>query len=217
MQLEQSQSLEELQSLIEALLFASEKPLSVKDLESLILDVSPQELRNALEALRILYEPAHHGISLELVAGGYQFRTKLDKASWVTKLQAMKPARMSRAQLETLAIIAYKQPVTRIEIDLIRGVDSSHLLKTLLEKKLIRITGVKEAPGRPLIYGTTSEFLEFFSLSDLSVLPSLEQLKELRGNEKTDTPLFAQDTLDEAQLASLQNDQSSNFNKSSGS
>ena len=124
---------------------------------------------------------------------------------------------MSRAQLETLAIIAYKQPVTRIEIDLIRGVDSSHLLKTLLEKKLLKIEGVKEAPGRPLIYGTTPEFLEFFNLPDLSTLPSLEQLRELRGNEKADMPLFAKDTLDEAQWAELQKNQSSNFNKSSGS
>ena len=107
--------------------------------------------------------------------------------------------------------------MTRIEIDLIRGVDSSHLLKTLLEKKLIKIEGIKEAPGRPLIYATTPEFLEFFNLVDLSSLPSLEQLKELRGNEKTDMPLFAKDTLDEAELAELPKDQSSNFNKSSES
>src|SRR3989338_2006996 len=198
---------EHLQSVIEALLFTSEKPLSVKELESFISDVSPQELRTALEAIRVSYEPGHHGIYLELVAGGYQFRTKLDKAEWVRKIQEAKPARMSRAQLETLAIIAYKQPVTRIEIDLIRGVDSSHLLKTLLEKKLIKIEGIKEAPGRPLIYGTTPEFLEFFNLADLSTLPSLEQLRELRGNEKADMPLFAKDTLDEAQLAGLQKDQ----------
>lgn len=206
-----------LQSVVEALLFVSEKPLSVKELESFISEASSQELRHALEAIRVSYEPGHHGIYLELVAGGYQFRTKLDKTSWVKKIQEAKPARMSRAQLETLAIIAYKQPVTRIEIDMIRGVDSSHLLKTLLEKKLIKIEGVKEAPGRPLIYGTTPEFLEFFNLSDLSVLPSLEQLRELRGNEKSDMPLFAKDTLDEAQLAQLSKDQSSNFNKSSGS
>ncbi len=208
---------EHLQSVVEALLFASEKPLSVKELGSFISDVSHQELRGALEAIRVSYEPSHHGIYLELVAGGYQFRTKLDKSEWVKKIQESKPARMSRAQLETLAIIAYKQPVTRIEIDLIRGVDSSHLLKTLLEKKLIKIEGIKEAPGRPLIYATTPEFLEFFNLADLSTLPSLEQLRELRGNEKADMPLFAKDTLDEAQLAELKKDQSSNFNKSSES
>ena len=207
----------ELQAVVEALLFASEKPLSMKQLESFISNVSPQELRSALDAIGAIYEPSHHGIYLETVAGGYQFRTKLDKASWVKKIQEEKPARMSRAQLETLAIIAYKQPVTRIEIDLIRGVDSSHLLKTLLEKKLIKIEGIKEAPGRPLIYATTPEFLEFFNLVDLSSLPSLEQLKELRGNEKTDMPLFAKDTLDEAELAELPKDQSSNFNKSSES
>ena len=104
--------------------------------------------------------------------------------------------------------------MTRIEIDAIRGVDSSSILKILVDKKLIRIVGMKEVPGRPLLYGTTIEFLEFFNLKDLSQLPSLEQLRELKGREKSDMPLFAKDTVEEAELIA---DQSSNLTKSSGS
>ncbi|HEX9103764.1 MAG TPA: SMC-Scp complex subunit ScpB, partial [Polyangia bacterium] len=116
---------------------------------------------------------------LHQVAGGYQFRTNPENAQWVQKLLASKPVRLTRAQIETLAICAYRQPVTRPEIDEIRGVDSGGTLKTLLDRSLIRIVGKKEEPGRPILYGTTKEFLEFFNLRDLKDLPTLREFHEL--------------------------------------
>lgn len=194
--------MENLQPIIEALLFASARPLTFKDLEAILGEISLSDLKDAIEKIKCAYEQTQHGIYLEHVAGGYQFRTKLDKSPWLKKLIQASPHRLTRTQLETLAILAYKQPMTRIEVDAIRGVDSSHLLKVLLDKKLIRIIGVKETPGRSLIYGTTQEFLEFFNLSDLSALPSLEQLKELKGKDM-EMPLFAKDTLDSNELEKL--------------
>ena len=116
---------------------------------------------------------------LHEVAGGYQFRTHPSTREWVQQLIAGRPVRLSRAQLETLAIVAYRQPITRPEIDEIRGVDSGSTLKVLLDRELIRILGKKEEPGRPLLYGTTKEFLEFFNLSDLRELPTLREFHEL--------------------------------------
>ncbi len=193
--LQTMQSLQSLQSLIEALIFSSDKPITVKELLTIIGDASGEEINEVLNGIKLKYQDASHGIYLEEVAGGVHFRTKLDKAPWIKKMLASKPQRMSRAQLETLAIVAYKQPVTRIDIDGIRGVDSSHLLKVLLDKKLIKIVGVKEAPGRPLIYSTTDEFLEFFNLNQVKDLPSLEQLKELKGRTTESLPLFAKDSV----------------------
>src|SRR5439155_18678611 len=113
------------------------------------------------------------GIQLHSVAGGYQFRTHPDNASWVQKLHASKPVRLTRTHLETLAIVSYRQPITRPEIDQIRGVDSGGTLKTLMDRSLIRILGKKEEPGRPMLYGTTKDCREFFNLTDLKDLPTL--------------------------------------------
>jgi segregation and condensation protein B len=118
-------------------------------------------------------------VQLQSVAGGYQFRTHPANAVWVQKLLAQKPVRLSRAQLETLAIVSYRQPITRPEIDEIRGVDTGGSLKTLMDRSLIRILGKKEEVGRPLLYGTTKEFLAFFNLSDLKDLPTLREFHEL--------------------------------------
>ena len=119
------------------------------------------------------------GVMLEEVAGGYQLRTPKEHALYVRKLLAAKPPRLSRPLLETLAIIAYRQPVTRPEIEQLRGVDSGGVLETLLERRLVRIAGRKEAPGRPIMYATSPEFLEVFGLRDLESLPDLEEFKEL--------------------------------------
>src|SRR5262249_52186413 len=119
------------------------------------------------------------GVELHQVAGGFQLRTAPENAPWVQRLLQAKPVRLSRAQLETLAIVAYRQPVTRPEIDDVRGVDSGGSLKTLLERQLIRVLGKKEEPGRPLLYGTTREFLEFFNLRDLKDMPTLREFYEL--------------------------------------
>lgn len=184
---------ESLQAIVEAMIFISEKPLSFKQLQGLLEDVSLLELQEVMDRIKHAYQMGHHGIYLESVGGGYQFRTKIDKAHWLRKLSLEKPMKLTRSQLETLAIVAYRQPITRIDVDLIRGVDSTHLLKILLDKKLIRILGVKESPGRPIIYGTTSEFLEFFNLSGMDALPRLEDLKELKADDTPTLPLFKSD------------------------
>jgi segregation and condensation protein B len=129
----------------------------------------------------------NRSFSLKEVAQGYQIRTKSRYAPYVLKMIRSSPARLSRAAMETLAIIAYKQPIIRQEIERYRGVDVGGILRTLLEKGLIRIVGRKDLPGRPLIYGTTRRFLEVFDLKDLQSLPKLREIEELEANEGTET------------------------------
>ena len=166
-----------LPSIVESLLFAADRPLGFSLLAELTGEPEVAKIRQAVAALEEHY--AARGIQLTSVAGGYQFRTSPANASWVQKLLAQKPVRLTRAQLETLAIIAYRQPITRPEIDQIRGVDSGGTLKTLLDRLLVRMLGKKEEPGRPILYGTTKEFLEFFNLADLKDLPTLREFHEL--------------------------------------
>ncbi len=162
-----------IKNVIESLLFAADKPLSVLRMKQLMRRRKDDDIRAALDELKKEYE--NRGILLHKVAGGYQFRTHPTTARWVQQLIAGRPVRLSRAQLETLAIIAYRQPVTRPEVDEIRGVDSGGTLRILLERSLIRVLGKKEEPGRPLLYGTTKDFLEFFNLQDLGELPTLQE------------------------------------------
>ena len=166
-----------MQSIVESLLFAADKPLTLKQLGDLLGETELARVRAAVAAVEVAHES--RGFQLHQVAGGYQFRTNPDNAQWVQKLLASKPVRLTRAQIETLAICAYRQPVTRPEIDEIRGVDSGGTLKTLLDRSLIRIVGKKEEAGRPMLYGTTREFLEFFNLRDLKDLPTLREFHEL--------------------------------------
>jgi segregation and condensation protein B len=168
---------ERLKSIIESLLFASDKPLSMKRLTDLTKETDLGQVAAAVEQLRADY--ADRGVVLHEVAGGFQFRTNPINAHWVRELVSGKPVKLSRAQLETLAILAYRQPITRPEIDEIRGVDSGGTLKTLLDRNLVRVLGKKEEPGRPLLYGTTQTFLEFFNLKDLKDLPTLREFYEL--------------------------------------
>jgi segregation and condensation protein B len=168
---------ERLKSIIESLLFASEKPLPVKKLQELTGEKNGEWVTAAVEGLRADY--ADRGVVLHEVAGGFQFRTNPMNAHWVQQLVAGKPVKLSRAQLETLAIVAYRQPITRAEIDEIRGVDSGGALKGLLDRGLVRVLGKKEEPGRPMLYGTSKEFLEFFNLKDLKELPTLREFYEL--------------------------------------
>ena len=116
---------------------------------------------------------------LREIAGGYQFRTRPDLAVWIAKMKAGRPAALTAAALETLAVVAYRQPVVKAEVDRLRGVDAGRPLRTLLERRLIRILGRKDVPGKPMIYGTTKKFLEVFGLKDLSELPTLGELKDL--------------------------------------
>jgi segregation and condensation protein B len=164
-------------ALIEALIFASDKPVTLQRLRQLTRVKDAARIQGAIDELLADYEG--RGIALQGVSGGYMFRTQSGFSTWVQQLIAGRPVRLSRAQLETLAIIAYRQPITRPEIDDIRGVDSAGTLHVLLDRHLIRILGKKEEPGRPLIYGTTREFLDFFSLGDLRDLPTLREYSEL--------------------------------------
>ena len=163
---------------IAALIFASEGPLSLDRLCQ-FFDCGRSELRPLIVELQECYPTEQGGFYLAEVAGGFQFRTDPDLASWLSKLNRERPFRFSPAALETLAMIAYRQPVTRGEIEYLRGVDSGGVLKTLLDKGFLRILGKKDVPGRPLMYGTSKQFLEFFGLKDLSDLPTLKEFSAL--------------------------------------
>ncbi len=167
----------ELKRVLESLIFVADKPLPIARLRELVGVRETSRVRAALDELTGEYEA--RGINLDEVAGGYQFHTNPGTARYVRRLVEGKPTRLSRAQLETLAIVAYRQPITRPEIDEIRGVDSGATLKVLLDRHLIRILGKREEPGRPLLYGTTRDFLEFFNLGHISDLPTLREYHEL--------------------------------------
>jgi segregation and condensation protein B len=141
----------------------------------------------AIEELEVDYAERPRGFFLQKVAGGYQLRTCPEYADYLRKLGHNRPFKFSRPALETLAIIAYRQPVTRAEIEYLRGVDSGSVLKTLLEKHLARILGKKDVPGKPMIYGTTREFLELFGLPDLAALPTLREFSELIPDENSES------------------------------
>lgn len=172
--------MEEKTAIIEALIFASEAPLTPERVAEILPDAEKKEIVALLEALEQEYEMRGGGIRLMQIAGGFQFRTRQDLAPWIRKLKAARPAMLSPAALETLAVIAYRQPLVKAEIDRIRGVDVSGALKGLLDKKVVRIVGRKDVPGKPIIYGTTKKFLEIFNLRDLSELPTLRELKDLQ-------------------------------------
>jgi segregation and condensation protein B len=172
----ESDAVGRLAHIIESVLFAAAAPVSLRKLVDILEGPTPKEVQAAMARLKETYAPGQRGILLLEVAGGYQFRTARENAAWVRAVFRDKPMRLGRAALETLAIIAYKQPVTRAEIEVIRGVDVDGVLSTLLARRLIKIAGRKEAVGRPLLYTTTPEFLETFGLKDLKELPSLKEL-----------------------------------------
>ena len=165
-----------LRGLLEALVFASDKPVKSGELARLA-SAPVKQVRELLAELKGTY--AERGVVLDEVAGGWLFRTSVEYAPFVREMSNEKPVRLSRAQVETLAIAAYRQPITRPEVDDIRGVDSGATLKLLLERDLVRILGKKDEPGRPLLYGTTTQFLEFFGLKSLKDLPTLKEFTEL--------------------------------------
>jgi segregation and condensation protein B len=170
----------EIKPILEALIFVSPTPLNLKKIFEVLGEGFPQkDIETALKELLVEYETPERGIYLQEVADGFQFRTKPRHSEWIKLLKKITPSRLSRAALETLAIIAYKQPVTRGDMEHLRGVEVDGIVRTLLEKNLIRIVGRKEVPGRPILYGTTQRFLELFELKDLSSLPSLEEIKKL--------------------------------------
>jgi segregation and condensation protein B len=180
----------ELSGILEALLFMAADPLPMNRIVSLLGAASKQQVQEALMRLKEEYTREGRGLDLVEIAGGHRLVTKPDYAPWIKRLDKVKaPAKLSRSALESLAIIAYKQPIVRAEIEQIRGVETSGVLRTLLERKLVRIVGRKEEPGRPIMYGTTKFFLEHFGLRDLSQLPPLRELKELGESEQALLPM----------------------------
>jgi len=180
----------ELKAIVESMLFVSPEPLSVARLVAVLGDVTKAEVERVLRSLGNDLEQEGRGIRLVEVAGGYRLVTKQEYAPWIKRLDKAKAAaKLSRSALESLAIIAYKQPLVRSEIEEIRGVETSGVLRTLLERKLVRIVGRKEVPGRPIMYGTTKFFLEHFGLNDLSQLPPLREFKELGEAEQSLLPM----------------------------
>jgi segregation and condensation protein B len=168
-----------LEPALEALLFSSDQPLTLSLLAE-ALDTEPPGLIEALTTLGASYAARGSGVELREIAGGWQFVTAPEQADWVGRmLRGKRRMRLSRAALETMAIIAYKQPVTKSEVEAIRGVDSSGVLATLLERDLVTIRGRSKVVGRPLLYGTTHTFLEYFGLRELSELPRPEELRAL--------------------------------------
>ncbi len=171
--------MKDMKAIVESLIFVSEAPLTVDKIREVLGEVERKEIRDVLYDLVKEYDERNGGFCLEEVAGGFQFRTRDDLGVWVKKLKGVKPMMLTPAAMETLAVVAYRQPVVKSEIDRIRGVDVSGALKGLLEKKLVRMVGRRDVPGRPMLYGTTKRFLEVFNLNDLSELPTLRELREL--------------------------------------
>ena len=170
---------EEVKSILESLLFVADGPLTVQRFAEVLDGADKETIQTLLRELQTDLEAPNRGLRLVEVAGGYQLRTEKNNADWVKKFLGGRPARMGRATLETLAIIAYRQPITKAEIESIRGVDVDGVITTLLERNLIRAVARKDVPGRPFLYGTTAEFLQLFNLKDLTELPTLKETDEI--------------------------------------
>jgi segregation and condensation protein B len=167
-------------AVIEALLFASDAPLAAARIREVVGQMEDEEIRAAIDTLRDEYREGGRAFDIVEIEGGYQVLSRPEFASWVERLFVeRRKTRLSRPALETLSIIAYKQPIVKAEIEMIRGVSSDGVIRTLLERNLITITGRAEGVGRPLLYGTTREFLNYFGLNELTDLPKVEELREL--------------------------------------
>lgn len=170
---------EEMKSILESLLFIADGPLSLQRIAEVLEGVDKAEIRFVLDELQAELEATGRGVRLVEVAGGFQMRTAKVNAEWLKKFLGGRPARMSRPTLETLAIIAYRQPITKAEIEAIRGVDVDGVINTLLDRNLIRAVARKDVPGRPFLYATTPVFLQLFNLKDLTHLPTLKEMEEI--------------------------------------
>lgn len=164
--------------IIEALLFVSDKPVSLDALRDVLKEVEATDVRSVIEELNAEYASSGRSFAIKEIAGGFQMLTDPVYSRWISALYKRPPDRLSGPSLETLAIIAYKQPLTRSQIELIRGVNVDGVLRTLEDRNLIRSRGRLEAPGRPILYGTTTEFLQHFGLKSLDELPKLKEFQE---------------------------------------
>lgn len=189
---------ERLDSIIESILFASDRPVSLNSIKMVFkgTSVRTDKIKRALDRLAVELAGARRGVTLEEVPGGYQIRTKVDNMEFLQRTLKARPFKLSGPALEVLAIVAYKQPLIKSEIDEIRGVESGHLLRALMEKNLVTFEGKSDLPGKPMQYGTTKKFLETFSLRNLKELPSISQIDELLpegiGDEAPEKPTLSQ-------------------------
>ncbi len=176
---------ERLHSIVESLLFVNGRPMKAAEIASAIPETSKKEIEKLLKEWTKpdAGDDGSRGIRIVAVGGGYQVRTIPGNATWIRRLSGTRLFRLTQPALETLAIVAYKQPITRAEIDEIRGVDSSAVVRALQERKFIRIVGTKEVPGHPSLLGTTTEFLEFFGMESLEQMPPLREIMENRTEE----------------------------------
>ncbi len=174
-----------LKDVIESLIFVSLEPLTLEKIKSICNEFPTEEVEKSIQELLESYASNQRGIQIIQASGGFLFSTKSEHDQWIRRLLQFEHRRkLSPAALETLATVAYRQPITLAEISAIRGVDSNHALKTLLQKNLVRITGRKKSPGRPLIYRTTDKFLSYFGLNSLNDLPSEEEIMKIMNEEK---------------------------------
>lgn len=198
-------TIEQLQTIIEAALMVAGRPLPISHLQKLFENtdqITPADVRIALDRLIERYQSS--GIELKEVASGFQFQARTELSPWLCKLWEERPPRYSRAILETLALIAYRQPITRAEVEDIRGVSvSSHIIKTLMEREWVRVIGYREVPGKPALYGTTKAFLDHFNLKTLNELPTLAEIKDLENQE---AKLQIQLTIPELEEAEISNE-----------
>ena len=198
---------EQLRRIVEAVILASSEPVPPARLASVLPRVNPSQVRSIVDELNAEYAEARRAFEIWEVAGGYQLRTLPEFAPYLKQLQSERPLRLSPASLETLAVVAYRQPVTRAEIEQIRGVDSGAVLRGLLDRHLLRIAGHREVPGRPIVYATSRRFLEVFGLAKLGDLPTLRAIEELAAagddaDGAADAPLEAagDEVLSDAEL-----------------
>lgn len=180
----------ELKPIIESMIFVADEPMTESGIMLALAETGIEKtiVREAILLIEKEWnEDTNRGIGIVQVAGGYQFRTKPQMAEWLKRLSVPKPMRLSGPALETLAIVAYRQPIVRSEVEKIRGVDSGAVLKTLLDRHIVRIVGRRDEPGQPLLYGTTKDFLEIFNLKALTELPTLKDIEELMRERRVMT------------------------------
>ncbi len=198
----------QLKSAIEALVFVSGNPVSLDKLKGVFEEETDEQIEAQVRQLQQDYIDRGSGLMLAEVAGGYQLATRPEHFAWIRKFKTVKTTtRLSKPALETLAIVAYKQPITRSEVEAIRGVNIGGIMRNLMERRLVKIVGKKDVPGKPMMYGTTMEFLQYFGLKDLSALPTLKEFQELEAGE---------DAMEEVPLAEGEDAGASSFEETDG-
>ena len=188
--------------ILESLFFVSDSPIRIEVLVEILPESSREDILEGIRRIQVEYEDPSKGIELTEIAGGYQFRTKPGWAEWVNRLKRAKAVKLSQAALETLAIVAYRQPVIRPAVEEIRGVDSGSVLHTLMGRGLIKMMGRKDLPGRPIVYGTSKAFLELFGLNSLSDLPKLQEIEPPPAPEEIADPKLSSQEIPPQEISS---------------